>query len=221
MDSVDKCCSQLNDLVLTVKQELQQFSGSVSSLTSRLKLPHPSTHAADERSSTTVQSQSVASCVSSDNRMVTKSDHSNNVILFGLPESSLLDTKAAVNELSMFLIINIVDAFRLGRRPELSSTHPCPLLIKLENFWDRRFLLSSCRKLKDYNVSRLFLLEDLPPKARSLKGKEQNKKLAAEAVLPLTETAPTDTFKQPHSNSTLVTQSSSDSATLDHSRSTS
>ena len=116
--------------------------------------------------------------------------------------------------MSLFLIgktINIVDAFRLGRRPELSSNRPRFLLIKLENFWDRRLLLSSCRKLKDYNVNRLFLRENLPSEARSSKGKEQNKKkLAAEAVLhPCT-----DTFQ-------LVTQSSSDSATLDCSKSTS
>ena len=85
-DSVDKCCSQLKDLVSTVKQELQQFSGSVSSFTSRLKVPHPSTHAAVERSST--PAQSVAPRVNSDSRVVTKYDRSNNVILFGLPESS-------------------------------------------------------------------------------------------------------------------------------------
>ena len=143
-DSVDKC-SELNDLVSTVKQELQQFSGSVSSFTSSLKVPQPSTHAADERSSTAAQPLSVASRVNSDSRTVTKRDRSNNVILFGLPESTLLDTKAAVDKLSMFLIrktINIVDAFRLGRRPEVSSTRPRPLLIKLDNFWDRRLLLS-------------------------------------------------------------------------------
>ena len=99
--TVERCCSQLNDLVSTVKQELQQLSGSVSSFTSRLNVPH---HAADERSSTAGQAHSVASRVSLDSRKVTKRDRSNHVILFGLPESSLLDTKAAVDELSMFLI---------------------------------------------------------------------------------------------------------------------
>ena len=121
----------------------------------------------------------------------------------------------------MFLIgktINIVDAFRLGRRPELSSTRPRPLLIKLDNSWDRRLLLSSCRKLKDYSVSRLFLREDLPPEAHSTKGREQNKKPEVEAV-PRTEVAPTDTSKKSPSNSISVTQSPSASATLDHSKS--
>ena len=147
-DSVHKCCSQLKDLVSTVKQELQKFTGSVSSFTSRLKVPPPSTHASIERSST--PALSVALRVNSDRRAVTKLDRSNNVILFGLPESSLLDTKAAVDELSMFLIgktINIVDALHLGCKPELSSSRPRPLLIKLDNTWDGRLLLSSCRKL--------------------------------------------------------------------------
>lgn len=53
----------LINLVSIVKQELQQFSGSVSSFTNRLKLPHLSTHAIDERSSTTAQSQSVAQII--------------------------------------------------------------------------------------------------------------------------------------------------------------
>ena len=55
------------------------------------------------------------------------------------------------------------------------------MLIKLDNCWDRRLLLSSCRKLKYYSVSRLFLHEDLPPEARTSRPKGQAGKVSAEA----------------------------------------
>ena len=43
---------------------------------------------------------------------------------------------------------------------------PRPLLIKCANAWDRRFLLGSRRKLKDFTKYKLFLREDLPPDER-------------------------------------------------------
>ena len=101
---------------------------------------------------------------------IPKYDRANNVELFGLPETSLMETKTAIVNMSMHLIgksIKLVDAFRLGRKSESTSTRPRPLLIKLDNFWDRRLLLAACRKLKGYSDSRLFLREDLPPDARS------------------------------------------------------
>ena len=91
-------------------------------------------------------------------------DHSNNVILFGLSKSSLLEAKTAIDNMFTYLIgknVKIVDAFRLGHRSE-TSAWPRPLLIKLDNYWDRRLLLSSCRKLKDYTVVNLFYVKISP-----------------------------------------------------------
>ena len=65
--------------------------------------------------------------------------------------------------------VKVADAFRLGRRPEHSvsgDSRPRPILIKLVNCWDKRLLLSSCRKLKEYTPHKLFIREDLPPDAR-------------------------------------------------------
>ena len=108
--------------------------------------------------------------VASNRTTHSKYDRANNVVLFGLPETSLMETKTAIDNMSMHLIgksIKLVDAFRLRRKSESTSTRPRPLLIKLDNFWDRRLLLAACRKLKGYSDSRLFLREDLPPDARS------------------------------------------------------
>ena len=113
--------------------------------------------------------------------------------------------------MSTFLIgktINVVDAFRLGHKSELNNTRPRPLLIKVDNFWDRRLLLSSCRKLKGYSVSKLFLREDLPPEARASKRKEQSKKASVEGALVPTDTERVDPSKQPPSDHTTDEQSS-------------
>ena len=68
------------------------------------------------------------------------------------------------------MTFNVADAFRLGCKSEMTSAsaRPRPLLIKLDNYWDRRLLLAACRKLKGYSENRLFLREeDLSPDARS------------------------------------------------------
>ena len=99
-----------------------------------------------------------------------------NLILFGLPEGkSLVDTKAAVDDMLSFLTsrpVKIKDLYRIGRFVKVSESdsmrqRPRPVLIKLASAWDRKVVLISKRKLKDYSVSRLFIREDLPPIVRS------------------------------------------------------
>ena len=67
------------------------------------------------------------------------SNRSENLILFGLPEASLLATKSDLDDVSNHLIgraVEVLDAFCLGRKPNLPnaaanpSTRPRPLLIK-------------------------------------------------------------------------------------------
>ena len=99
------------------------------------------------------------------NKPSPKYDRSNNVIAFGLPESSLMETKTAIEGLSMHLIgksVNIVNAFCLRRKSDLASARPRPLLIRLDNHWDRRLLLAACRKLKGYSDSKLFSVRRSP-----------------------------------------------------------
>ena len=96
---------------------------------------------------------------------------SNRIILFNLPEKSLMETKSAIDEISEFLIgkaVNIRNAVRLGNRKspdsDSSFTRPRPILITLESDWDKRLLLSKCRNLKRFSTyERLYLRADLPP----------------------------------------------------------
>ena len=125
------------------------------------------------------------------------------MILIGLPESSLLEAKTAIDNMFIYLIgknVKIVDDFRLGHRSE-SSAWPRPLLIKLDNHWDR--ILTPCRELKDYTVSKLFLREDLPPEARTTKS--QTEKALVVHVPANADTAPS---KQPPSVTAVATQPS-------------
>lgn len=50
-------------------------------------------------------------------------DRSNNIILFGHPEASLLDTKSAIDNMSTHLIgktVRVNDAFRLGQKSNIN-----------------------------------------------------------------------------------------------------
>ena len=96
---------------------------------------------------------------------------SNRVILFNLPEATLMETKSAIDEISEYLIgkkVNVRNAIRVGRRKpqadESGPTRPRPILITLESDWDKRLLLSKCRNLKEFPThKKLFLRADLPP----------------------------------------------------------
>ena len=101
----------------------------------------------------------------------TSVNHSANVILFGVPELSLPATKSVIDEVTLHLIgrpLSIKDAFRIGRwKPNLNeSSRPRPLLIKLNNYWDRRLLLAARFTLKSFEKYKLYLREDLPTQAR-------------------------------------------------------
>ena len=93
-----------------------------------------------------------------------------NIICFGLPEeSSLADLNKSVNKVLSFLVGSSVDVIRLGKRSKDSQLKLRPLLIKLASVWDRRMIMSNVRKLKDYEVSKLYIREDLSPQSRKMK----------------------------------------------------
>ena len=200
-EPLEKCCVGIDKLVSEVKLQLNHFLESVNS--SFLKMTPLSSPA--EASASKFNGHANTSPSS---KPVLKFDRSNNVVLFGLPETSLMETKSAIDDLSMHLSmigksIKIVDAFRLGRKSELPSARPRPLLIKLDNYWDRRLLLAACRKLKGYSESRLFLREDLPPDARSRRTNTNvHKKAASDGAGSLHKSdSSSDASKQSSSNS--------------------
>ena len=92
-----------------------------------------------------------------------------NLILFGLEEtSSIVETKQSVDEILAGKPASIKDMFCLGSPSSSSAStcthaHPRPVLLKLSTAWDRRVVLFSKRKLKDFRIQHLFLREDLPP----------------------------------------------------------
>ena len=206
-NTVTSCYSEMDKLIASIKSQLQHFSGCVNALHHKIPDRQSSATAADDchaPSSRQSHSGVSGSILNKQDR-----DHArlNNVVLFGLPESSLLEAKTAIDNMFTYLIgksVKIVDAFRLGRRSEVSGARPRPLLIKLDNYWDRRLLLSSCRKLKDYTVSRLFLREDLPPEARTTRSKGQAKKASAE-ISAKVDSASTALPSQPSSDTAVVT----------------
>lgn len=88
--------------------------------------------------------------------------------LFGLSEKhSLIESKCIVDEMFEFLVnkpMVIKDLVRIGRSKKgEGASEDVPLLVKLDSVWDRRLLLASKSKLKQFRVDRLFLCEDLPP----------------------------------------------------------
>ena len=105
------------------------------------------------------------------------SDRRNNIIIFGLKEKPLLETRKDVESILEFLCGRAVpfnDAFRLGRFKGSDSDHPPrPLLVKLSSAWDKRLTLAAKRNLKDFKIKRLFTREDLSPEMRKMRAQRR------------------------------------------------
>lgn len=99
-----------------------------------------------------------------------------NLVLFGLPEvSSLPELKESVDDVLTSLVgksIMLSDLHRLGRSKKFtgadntSAPRPRPVILKFSCPWDRRLVLNSVRKLKDYSIKGLFLRPDLSVEER-------------------------------------------------------
>ena len=87
-----------------------------------------------------------------------------------MPEKkSLAKEKCCIGEVLKFVAGKPVlwnDAFRLGRKKSSDDfasmdVRPHPLLVKVNSVWDRRLLLSAKFKLREYDIEKVFLHEDL------------------------------------------------------------
>ena len=58
--------------------------------------------------------------------------------------------------------VDVVDMFRIGL---YSSQKVRPIIVKLRTVWDKRIILNSCYKLKDFG-DRIFVVPDESPEAR-------------------------------------------------------
>ena len=111
-EPVTKCCDGLNKLISSVKTQLDHLSASVKSFSHSVDVSSPPSLV---RSVQNISSLPRPSHSTMDHKSHTQYDRFRNVILFGLPESNLFDTKSAIDQLSIFLVgkaIKLVDAFR-------------------------------------------------------------------------------------------------------------
>ena len=73
-------------------------------------------------------------------------DRSTSIILFGLPEGSLVDTHEVVDEISTFLtgsVKDIKDMFRIGKK---NDDRCRPTIVKFLTVWDKRLLLAGSKR---------------------------------------------------------------------------
>ena len=103
-------------------------------------------------------------------------DHSTSIILFGLPEGSLVDKCEVVDEISTFLtgsVKDIKDMFHIGKKSD-DRCRPTivkfltvwdkrlrPTIVKFRTVWDKRLLLAAKFKLKSFSKSGIFIRPDL------------------------------------------------------------
>jgi len=108
-------------------------------------------------------------------------DRSMNIIMFGIPE----DRDASVWRQSVVDALQYVaghavdtdDMFRIGR---YASDKTRPIIVRLRSAWDRRLILSSCYKLRDYR-ERVFIKPDETVEVRRKRTFEHLKKHAERA----------------------------------------
>ena len=117
--------------------------------------------------------------------MYTVSTSQNNSSMSGpelnLETGSIVESKQLVDEILLFNTgrsIPIKDLFRLGKLARPSSGSSCFLIrettsssYKVNDAWDRRVVLYSKRKLKDFRLGHLFLQEDLSPEHKDRRQK--------------------------------------------------
>ena len=125
--SVGNSLSHLSSDVSAMKDSMSQVSIGIRNQAAPPVLPSVGTNRSPQRDSV---------------------DRSASVILFGLPEGSLVDTRNLVDEISTFLTDSTKDSkdlFRIGKK----TVDRCrPTIVKLRTVWDKRLLLAAKSKLK-------------------------------------------------------------------------
>ena len=93
-----------------------------------------------------------------------------------MPESKdLLGTEELVSRAFESIVgrkVTITDCSRIGRF-STESVRSRPLLVKFASVWDRKLLLSSKYKIKDFSEANLFVREDRPPNECKVSARRQ------------------------------------------------
>lgn len=133
---------QMNDLNKSVNQRLDQLSAICSKLAQNVE-------ATSNNATSTAR-----------NLRNVEADRSMNIIVFGVMEDRTAAVwRQTVDDALRHVSghsVDVVDMFRLGR---FTSGKVRPILVKLRTAWDRRLILGSSYKLKDFG-SRIFVVPD-------------------------------------------------------------
>lgn len=177
-DPVAEKIHENNQSIKSLEEKLQQLSSNISGILSSIStvesnLSVLSASTTKSSSSASYAEVTAAKSCSKDARAPSHSSFSvprnSNLILFGLPTtSSLPELKEKVNDILHFLVgtsVPLRDLYRLRQKkpsPHNSASRPRPVILIFDSIFDRRLVLSSVRKLKEYSVKGLFLRADLP-----------------------------------------------------------
>lgn len=158
-----------NRLVTELQQKLETFSSSVCA---RIDQLNNVCNTVCSRANTA----NTASSSSSQHSPQTAADNFDrrpNLIIFGIKEDRDPTVwRKATEDVLKFVAgrqIDIVDIFRLGHfvaNGNDTTRKPRPILVKLRVVWDKRIVLSSCGKLKDYSQRGVFITPDEPIEVR-------------------------------------------------------
>ena len=112
----------MDQLLGDIKVQLDKLSSSINSFSQVTDKLSRASHSSDSNPAAKLNSVQVSQTVAPSS--LCSRDRSNNIILFGLPETSLLNMKSAIDAMSTHLIgksVHVTDVFRLGRKGDLSS----------------------------------------------------------------------------------------------------
>jgi prefoldin subunit 5 len=147
--------------LMSFQQRIEQFQTSVNSRIDHLNSVF------SQFSQSVTSSTSTSATVNSN--VLDNIDRSANLVIFGISKDRNVSIwRNKIDTVFHFILgrnVDIDDAFRMGSYRDGKVR---PILVKLKSIWDRRLLLASCKKLKDF-PDRVFVRPDETIDARRKK----------------------------------------------------
>lgn len=146
----------LESLIRDLQLKLDSFTSSVNA-----RLDHLNSVCISKSNSNSMPSQVVTKLVDDKRDM--------NIVVFGVKEDKDAAVwRCKVDDILHYVSghnVDTVDIYRVGR---FSETKIRPVIVKLRTVWDKRIILSGCRKLKSY-TDKVFIAADEPLELRRQK----------------------------------------------------
>lgn len=162
-DSISSLSSELKSLKLSLDIQVENYYATFQSVQSNAsKLQEQIDNLSLSLTSQFDNVNHVNNSVNSDVDM----DRSMNIIVYGIAEDKDMTVwRRSLDDVLKYIVgrdVDVVDLFRLGRFHENKKR---PILVKLRTVWDRRVILHSCWKLKQYREM-IYVWEDEPLEVR-------------------------------------------------------